>query len=112
MDVFERMLTKVEVVTADSILYACGLGCAAALSEGKSPSSTKVVNFTTLTMVDMESAWYVTGSIIAPVRAMMPVFVFANKKDAEAFAGKYSGQVRDSRGMSALVEKIREERKK
>lgn len=85
---------------------------AAALSEGKSPSSTKVVDFTTLTMVDMESAWYVAGSIIAPVRAMMPVFAFANKKDAEAFAGKYAGHVRDYRAMSALVGKFREERKK
>jgi len=112
MDVFERMLTKVEIVMADSVFHTCGLGCAAAMTEGKSPSSTRVVDFSTLTMVNMESAWYVAGSIIAPVRAMMPVFAFANKKDAEAFAAAYGGHATEYGTMKLLVEKIRQERKK
>ena len=110
MDVFEKMLTKVEITADDDTLYACGIGCAFGMTEGKDVTSMKVVNFTNVSMIEAQEAYYVTGSRLTPVRAMMPVFVFGSDKDAEEFVNKYGGTIYDYIQFKELTMRIRGER--
>lgn len=112
MDVFDRMLTKVEITVDDNTFYACAMGCAFGMTEGKVVSSMKVVDFPTVTLVDANNASYVTGSIVVPVRAMMPVFAFKSNNEAETFVEKYGGNVHTFEELKELAIKLREERRR
>ncbi|CUT03213.1 nitrous oxide reductase accessory protein NosL [Candidatus Chrysopegis kryptomonas] len=112
MDVFEKMMTRVEIEVADTVYHACGIGCATAIMEGKNVKDVKVVDFKTFKLVDAKKSWFVVGSVISPVRAMLPEFSFASKKEADEFAKIYGGKVLDYQSMFDLAKKIREERKK
>ena len=112
MDVFDKMLTKVEITVDNDTFYACGMGCAFAMTEGKQIASMKVVDFTTVTIIETADAYYVTGSLLTPVRAMMPVFVFGTDDEAEAFVQKYGGIVHDYGRLEQLANRIREERRR
>ncbi len=112
MDVFNKMLTKVEITADDDTFYACGMGCAFGMTEGKDVTSMKVVNFTNVSMIEAESAYYVTGSLLVPVRAMMPLFVFGSNNDAKAFVDTYGGTVHDYGQLKELAKRIREERRR
>jgi nitrous oxide reductase accessory protein NosL len=112
MEVFDRMLTKVAITADGETFYACGMGCAFGMAEGKQVTSMKVVDFTTVSMVEAEDAFFVTGTLLVPVRAMMPLFVFATIDDAEAFVEKYGGTIHDYGGMKELAVRIREERRR
>ena len=110
MDVFERMLTRVEITTDDETFYACGMGCAFGMTKEKEGASMKVVDFTTMSLIEAEHALYITGSLLTPVRAMMPVFAFGSNDDAEAFVNKYGGTVHGYVPFKEFVLTIREER--
>jgi hypothetical protein len=112
MEVFDRMLTKVAITADGETFYACGMGCAFGMTEGKEVTSMKVVDFTTVSMVEAEDAFFVTGSLLVPVRAMMPLFVFESIDDAEAFVEKYCGTIHDYGGIKELAVRIREERRR
>ncbi|MBM4169799.1 MAG: hypothetical protein FJ215_11705 [Ignavibacteria bacterium] len=112
MDVFENMLTRVETVTGDLTVWACGLGCAVAMRGGNIATSMRVVDFTALAMIDAHKAWFVTGSVIIPARAMMPVLAFASKEAAVSFAATYGGTARDYDQMMELVKKAAQERRR
>jgi nitrous oxide reductase accessory protein NosL len=112
MEVFDKMLTKVEITTDGETIYACGLGCAFRMTEGKQVISMKVIEFPTVSMIEAKDAFFVTGSVLTPVRAMMPVFVFGSYDDAEVFAGKYGGKIHDYVQLQDLSERIREERRR
>jgi nitrous oxide reductase accessory protein NosL len=112
MDVFDNMLTKVEITADGETFFACGMGCAFAMTEGKRDVSMKVVDFNTVSMIDAAKAYYVTGSLLTPVRAMMPLFVFATENEAMSFMEKYGGIVHDYGGLEQLAKRIREERRR
>jgi nitrous oxide reductase accessory protein NosL len=112
MEVFDKMLTKVEITADDNTFFACGMGCAFGMTEGKTVASMKVVDFNTVTQIDAEKAFYVTGSIIIPVRAMMPVFVFGSRDEAGLFVEKYGGTIHEFDQLRELAIKIREERRR
>lgn len=112
MEVFDKMLTKVEITADGETFYACGMGCAFGMTEGIHVASMKVVDFTTVSMVEAEDAFFVTGSLLVPVRAMMPLFVFESVDDAEAFVEKYGGTIHDYEQLKELTGRIREERRR
>ncbi len=112
MEVFDRMLTKVEITVDDNTFYACAMGCAFGMTEGKVVTSMKVFDFPTVTLVDAKDASYVTGSIVVPVRAMMPVFAFESNDEVESFVGKYGGKVHTYEELKELAMRIREERRR
>ncbi len=112
MDVFEKMMTRVEILADDTVYHACGIGCASAIMEGKNVKDVKVVDFKNLKLIDAKKAWFVTGSVVLPARAMLPEFSFSSKEDAEKFSKLYGGYVFDYQGMLNVAKKIREERKK
>jgi nitrous oxide reductase accessory protein NosL len=112
MEVFDKMLTKVEITADGETFFACGMGCAFAMTEGKRDVSMKVVDFNTVSTIDATNAYYVTGSLLTPVRAMMPLFVFATEDEAGSFVEKYGGIVHDYVRLKQLATRIREERRR
>ncbi len=112
MEVFEKMMTRVEISVDDTVYHACGIGCATAIMEGKNVKGIKVIDFKTFKLVDAKKSWFVVGSVISPVRAMLPEFSFKNKNEADEFSKIYGGRVLDYQTMFDLAKKIREERKK
>jgi len=110
MEVFEKMITRVEISVDDSIYHACGIGCALAITEGKDVKSVKVIDFKTLKLIDAKGSYFVVGSVISPVRAMLPEFSFAKKSDADDFVKLYGGRVLDYNGMVELARKVKKER--
>ncbi|MEN3038521.1 MAG: nitrous oxide reductase accessory protein NosL [Candidatus Kryptonium sp.] len=112
MEVFEKMMTRTEIFMDDTVYHACGLGCAATIMQGKTVKEIKSVDFKTFKLIDAKKAWFVVGSVIIPVRAMLPAFSFSSKDDAENFAKIYGGRLFDYKGMIDFVKKISEERKK
>jgi nitrous oxide reductase accessory protein NosL len=112
MDVFDKMLTKVEITLDNSTFFACGMGCAFGMTEGKSITAMKVVDFNSVSQIDAEKASYVTGSILIPVRAMMPVFAFGSSEEAALFVKKYGGTIHSFGQLRELSIRIREERKR
>jgi len=112
MEVFEKMMTRVEILIDDSIYHACGIGCALTLMEGKNVKSVKVIDFKTFKLVDAKNSYFVVGSVILPARAMLLEFSFAKRSDANDFVKLYGGQVLDYNGMIELARKVKEERMK
>jgi nitrous oxide reductase accessory protein NosL len=112
MDVFEKMMTRVEIWVDDTVYHACGIGCATAIMEGKSVKDVEVVDFKTFKLVDAKKAWFITGSVISPARAMLPEFSFSSKADAESFSKLYGGHIFRYQEMIDLAKKIRKEREK
>jgi nitrous oxide reductase accessory protein NosL len=112
MDVFDKMLTKVQITADGETFFACGMGCAFAMTEGKRDVSMAVVDFNTVSMIDAANAYFVTGSLLTPVRAMMPLFVFATEDEAGSFVKKYGGIVHDYGRLEQLAKRIREERRR
>ena len=51
-DVFEKMMTSVEILVDDTVYHACGIGGATAIMEGKNVKDVKVVDFKTFKLVD------------------------------------------------------------
>jgi nitrous oxide reductase accessory protein NosL len=72
----------------------------------------KVVDFKTVSQIDAEKALYVTGSVLIPVRAMMPVFAFGSSEEAALFVEKYGGVIHSFGQLRELSIRIREERKR
>lgn len=112
MEVFEKMMTRVEISVDDSIYHACGIGCALAIMEGKNVKLVKVIDFKTFKLIDAKDSYFVVGSVISPVRAMLPEFSFAKKDDANNFVKIYGGQVLNYDSMVELAGKVKEERMK
>ncbi len=112
MEVFEKMMTRVEILIDDSTYHACGIGCALTIMEGKNAKSVKVVDFKTFKLIDAKNSYFVVGSVISPVRAMLPEFSFANGGDANDFVKLYGGRVLDYNSMIDLAKRIKEEKTK
>ncbi len=110
MDVFDKMLTKVEITTDNETFYACGMGCAFGMTEGKTFTSMKVVDFPTVSMIEADGSYFVIGSRLTPVRAMIPVFAFGSDKDAEAFVNTYGGMVYGYEQFKEFAKRVREKR--
>ncbi len=111
MDVFEKMMTRVEILIDDTVYHACGISCATAIMEGKQVKDIKVIDFKTFKQVDARKSWFVTGSVVLPARAMLPVFSFSSKKSADEFVKVYGGHVLDYQQMLKIAKSIREKRK-
>ncbi len=110
MDVFEKMLTRVDVKAGDNVLHACALGCASAILVQHKDAYVEVVDYPTGAMIPAGSAYVVFGSRVVPVRAMLPALAFKEKAEAEHFQHIQGGTV--MKGMDAfdVAAKIRAER--
>lgn len=109
MDVYEKMITRVDLMEGDSTDYACGLGCASALMQKKQYFRVYVYDYKKTTMIPMD-AFYVFGSRITPVQAMLPVFSFSTKESAEEFQKLNGGKILYGKEAFDLADKIRKER--
>lgn len=110
MDVYGKMLTRVEITVDDSVYHACGLGCAVTIMRDKNVHAIKVVDFSTGKLVNAKESHYVIDSNLVPARAMLPEFAFQNRSDAEAFVKIHSGRILDYDEMVDLAAKIHAER--
>lgn len=110
MDVFEGMLSRVDIADGKGIVYACALGCASALLEHQKDASIEVYDYDTGTMTSAMEAYFVFGSRVVPARAMLPVLSFATKDGAERFQKLHGGTTFKGRSAFDLAAKIRAER--
>ncbi len=113
MEVFEKMMTRVEILVDTTVYHACGIGCATTIIDehNQNVKDVKVIDFKTFKLVDARKASFVVGSVISPVRAMLPEFSFLKKKDAEDFVKIYGGRILKYEEMSELARKIRKAKK-
>lgn len=95
MEVFEKMMTRVEISVDTSVYHACGIGCASVIigEHERNVKDVKVIDFKTFKLIDAKKAWFVVGGVILPVRAMLPEFSFSSKKEADNFVKVYGGHV-------------------
>ncbi len=110
MEVYERMLTRMDIVIDDSVYHACGFGCAAALMKGKNVGAVRVVDFAAGEMANARESYFVVASNVVPARAMLPELSFRHKGDAEAFVKVHGGRVLDFTEMADLGGRIHSER--
>lgn len=70
MEVFEKMMTRVEILVDTTVYHACGIGCATEIIDEHSQDvkDVKAINFKTLKLVDARKSSFVVGSVISPVR--------------------------------------------
>ncbi len=113
MEVFEKMMTRVEVSIDTLVYHACGIGCATAIIDEhrQNVKDVKVIDFKTFKLIDAKKASFVVGSVISPVRAMLPEFSFLNKKDADDFVKIYGGRILKYEEMTDIARKIRKAKK-
>ncbi len=112
MDVYEKMLTRVEIAIDDSVHHACGFGCAAILMRGRSVDAVRIVDFPTGAVAGARQSYFVIASNAVPARAMVPALAFRDKSDAEAFVKIHGGRILDFVEMADLGAKIHAERMK
>lgn len=110
MDVFEKMLTRVDLITADSVAYACGLGCASALMNQQKYDQILVYDCNSIKMVDGFKSYFLFGSRLVPTKAMMAVLSFAVEDDAKRFQKLYGGTILQGKDAFDIAGKIRLER--
>lgn len=112
MDVFEKMLTRVEIVLPDTTVYACALGCASAIMEKHPPKKYRafVYDCESGKPIVAQDAYFVFGSRLTPVRAMLPSLAFLLEKDAERFQKIYGGTILTGTESIETAAKIRQER--
>ena len=110
MDVFEKMLTRVDLINKDGTTYACGLGCASALMNENQYDKILVINCSNYKQIPAMQAHYLFGSRIIPAKAMLPVLSFGKKADAENFQKLHGGTIHIGKTAFDTAAKIREER--
>ena len=72
----------------------CSIHCLAESMSEHNLSNIKVVDTQTLKFIDAKSAWYVVGSKKAGTMSRISKYAFSKKEDAQAFAKKFSGEVK------------------
>lgn len=110
MDVYEEMLTRMDIASDDSVYRACGFGCAAVLMQGREVRSIRVVDFVTGSMTGAGESYFVVASNVVPARAMLPVLSFRNKGDAVSFVKVHGGRILEFTEMADLGARIHSER--
>ncbi len=111
MDVFEKMLTRVDLIADDgTVTHACALGCATALMDKHIYREVKVMDFYTGKMININDAVFVVGSNVVPAHAMLPAFAFLSSQNAKYFVNKHGGKILSSREMLKKAREIRMER--
>ena len=100
----------------------CSIHCMVEDKEvnGSNLSMYKVVDNTSLKLIDANSAFYVVGSSKPATMAMVSKYAFASKVDAEAFAKENGGEIKNfddvykevAKGMQAEKEMIAKRQKK
>jgi nitrous oxide reductase accessory protein NosL len=113
MEVFEKMMTRVEILVDTAVYHACGIGCATVIIDEHNTDikDIKVIDFKTFKLVNARKVLFVIGSVITPVRAMLPEFSFSKKKDAEDFVKIYGGRILNYEEMTKLAREIRKAKK-
>jgi|GEM_PF-597104 len=111
MDVYEKMLTRVDIKTSDSVYHACALGCASAFVKDHPDAAVEVYDAETgyFGLNGLE-AFYLFGSRIIPVRAMLPELSFGNKYSAEHYQKIYGGTILFGKDAFETALQIRRER--
>jgi len=73
----------------------CSMHCLASVIQEHNLSNIKVVDNTTLKFIDANKAWYVVGSKKPGTMSKISKYAFAKKEDAETFAKKFTGEVKN-----------------
>ncbi len=111
MDVYEKMLTRVDLISDDgTVTHACALGCATALMDKHVYREVKVMDFYTGNMVNIKDVVFVVGSNVVPAHAMLPAFAFLSSQNAKYFVNKHGGKILSSDEMLKKAREIRMER--
>jgi hypothetical protein len=110
MDVFERMLSRVDLAEGDSVLHACALGCASVLIKQDKNVKVEVYDYETGTMTPAFEAYFIFGSRVVPARAMLPALSFSTKEVAERFQRLHGGSIYRGAPAFELAAQIRAER--
>jgi len=79
--------------------------CEANPASEDSAGKAQVVDFTTLKFILATSAHYVVGSDVKGTMTMTSKYAFANKADAETFAGKHGGEIMSFEGAQSVARK-------
>jgi len=82
----------------------CSIHCLAESMSEHNVTNIKVVDTNTLKFIDAKSAWYVVGSKKAGTMSKVSKYAFSTKKDAEAFAKKFSGEIKSFDEVIKLVQ--------
>ena len=86
--------TNHAVESNGTVKQYCSIHCLATNIDKHDLKDVKVVDNTSLKFIDANSAWYVVGSKKAGTMSRISKYAFATKKDAQAFAKKFSGEVK------------------
>lgn len=87
-----------------------GMECALALTDDTHVTSMTVVDFFILSMVGAGISYFVIGSLLIPVRAMLPVFALDTHEKADAFVNLCGGNVYAYTQLRELPRQVREKR--
>ncbi len=82
----------------------CSIHCLAESMSEHNVTNIKVVDVKTLKFIDAKSAWYVVGSTKAGTMSKVSKYAFSTKEDAQAFAKKFSGDVKSFDEVLKLVQ--------
>ncbi len=84
----------------------CSMHCL--VDDNADAGGAQVVDVTSLKFIPVEKAHYVVGSEVKGTMTMTSKYAFAEKADAEAFAGKNGGEVMDFAAAEAMARKALE----
>ena len=82
----------------------CSIHCLAESMNEHNVTNIKVVDNKTLKFIDAKGAWYVVGSNKPGTMSKISKYAFSTKKDAEAFAKEFSGEVKSFDEVIKLVQ--------
>ncbi len=83
----------------------CSIHCLVATMDKHHFHNVKVVDTNSLKFIDAKSAWYVVGSNKKGTMSKVSKYAFATKKEAQAFAKKFSGEVKSFNEVVKIVKK-------
>ncbi|MGD9488013.1 MAG: nitrous oxide reductase accessory protein NosL [Calditrichaceae bacterium] len=104
--VYEKQLSRLEIITDKGIVNACGLKCAKIKMDGGNLSNIRVINFTTGFPFGMEKAWFVINSNVLLNAGKMPVLAFKEKMIAEEFIKIHRGKLLTSVEIIEFMKKV------
>ncbi|MGD9898342.1 MAG: hypothetical protein AB7T22_04355 [Calditrichaceae bacterium] len=104
--VYEKQLTRLEIITDEGIVNACDLKCAKSRIDGSNYSNIRVINFTTGFSFGFEKAWFIINSNVLPNSGELPVLAFKENMIAEEFIKIHRGKILTSAEMIDILKKV------
>ncbi len=84
----------------------CSIHCLVSdLNEGNDLKNPQAVDLKSLKFIDASSAFYVVGSSKPATMSHISKYVFQNRSDAETFAKKFGGEIKDMYGAIDVAQK-------